>query len=496
MHPWILSITAVALLVGPVSVTHDVPIAELPDAPAARQLADWLVAFGRGDQDEYVRFIRERYGNAILGYDTAANLADRQARRYVDTLGLQAGPVEESKPTEITVLAQAKLTGLWYRLTLKVEPDAPHRISEYTQQRIRPPGKLQLMNESDLVANIKAFMARLSAADAFSGTLLVAKDGEVIFEFVCGQASKAYDATNRLDTRFNIASVGKTFTAVSIMQLVEAGKLSLTDTVGKFLPDYPNPDVRDKVTIHQLLTHTSGLGDYHGPKYILKQNTLRRPADYLPLIEETMLAFEPGARMQYSNSGYLLLGLVIERASGVGYFDYVRTHIFEPAGMMGTGYFEADMDTPNLATGYTNFEDKGEDYHEFHLGVRRNVRLGVKGNPQGGAFATAEDLLRFSEAFRDGLLVGSPTVELMTTPKYFFRKYSTDDIWYGYGFELENINGQRVIGHGGGDLGVSSGVRWYPDSGNYTVVVLSNYDRGGIITIDKLQEMIVLGKSE
>jgi CubicO group peptidase (beta-lactamase class C family) len=466
------------------------------DAPAEKQLNHWLEVFARGDQDEFVRFIRERYGSNLLGQDTAVNLADRQARRYIDTLGLKIGAIEKSSATAIVALAQAQLTGLWYRLSMTVEHAPPHRITEYSAQRVRPPGTMKPIEHSGLVAEIQAFTAKLAAADAFSGALLVAKDGNVVFQVAYGQASKAYNAANRLDTRFNIASVGKTFTAVSILQLTESGKLSLTDTVGKFLPDYPNADVRDKVTIHHLLTHTGGLGDFHGPKYIVKQNALRRPADYLPLIQDTLPAFEPGARLQYSNAGYILLGLIIEKATGENYFDYVRTHIFEPAGMAGTGYFEADMDTPNLATGYTNFLDRGEDYHEFHLGVRRNTRFGIKGNPQGGAFCTAEDLLRFSIAFREGKLVSTQTVELMTTPKYFFRKYSTDDIWYGYGFELENIDGQRVIGHGGGDLGVSSGVRWYPDSGNYTVVVLSNYDRGGIIAIDKLQEMIVLGKPE
>ncbi len=161
--------------------------------------------------------------------------------------------------------------------------------------------------------------------------------------------------------------------------------------------------------------------------------------------------------------------------------------------MTETDFYETDIDTPNLATGYTNFKDLGDDDFAFHLGQRRNTSLynEAKGSSAGNSYSTAEDLLRFSLALRGYRLLSAKSLDLMTTGKFFFRKYAAGDIYYGYGFELENINGKRVIGHGGGDLGISSGIRWYPDSGNYTLVVLSNYDRGGIITNDKLQEMII-----
>src|ERR1043165_2880914 len=122
--------------------------------------------------------------------------------------------------------------------------------------------------------------------------------------------------------------------------------------------------------------------------------------------------------------------------------------------MKNTGFFETDIDTPNLATGYTNFEDKGDDYYEFHLGQRRNTSLynGVRGSSQGGAFSTVEDMLKFSVAIHSNKLISAKSFGLMTTPKYFFRKYAAGDIYYGYGLELENINGKRVFDHGGGDL--------------------------------------------
>ena len=115
----------------------------------------------------------------------------------------------------------------------------------------------------------------------------------------------------------------------------------------------------------------------------------------------------------------------------------------------------------------------------------------VKGNPQGGAFSTAEDLWRYSVALKSNKIISAKSLDLMTSVKVKARKFDAGQTYWGFGFELENIEGQHIMGHTGGDFGVSSVIRMYPDSGNYTVVVLSNYDRGGIITIDKLQEMII-----
>ena len=469
--------------------------AVIPDTPAGKQLKDWLSVFACGNQDDFVSFIAQRYRKSLLEQDTAIDRAGGQARAYLDTRGLDIRNVEKSTDEEITVLAQASLTGLWSRLTMKVEAQPPYAITEYTRQRVHSPDLSQRkLNEWDLVKEIKAFMNKLAAVDAFSGTVLVAKDSKPVYKTAIGMANKGYNVPNRIDTKFNVASIGKTFTAIAIMQLVEQGKLSLSDTIGKILPDHPNKQAATKVTIHQLLTHSSGMGDIHGPKYAAKASSLRQVRDYLPLFEDEPLLFEPGARMQYSNTGYILLGAIIEKVTGENYFDYLRNHIFKSVGMIDTDYYETDFDVPNLATGYTNWVERGDDYQNFHLGQRRNTLHhigGVKGNPQGGAYSTAEDLLRFSVALRGHKLLSPKSLDLMTTNKFFFRKYAADDVYYGYGFELQNLDGKHVIGHTGGDLGVSSALFWYPDSGNYTVIVLSNYDRGGIITIDKLQELII-----
>jgi CubicO group peptidase (beta-lactamase class C family) len=466
---------------------------EIPNTPAGKRLTDWLLVFAGGNQDSFTVFIARNYDKSLLAEDSAYDLADRQARRYMDAKSYVIRSLETSRDNEITVIAQSSMTELWFRITMKVKPDLPHKITEYTAQRIPPPeGTQKQLSEKELVAKVEQFMDRLVAEDAYSGTLLIAKGGKTLFKRAYGLASKAYNAPITIDTKLNLASIGKMFTAIAIAQLMEQKRLSLTDTVGTYLPQYPNEQVRRKVTIHHLLTHSSGLGDYHGSGYICSKGVLRQVKDYFPLFEKDTLAFEPGAKCQYSNAGYIILGAIIEKVSGENYFDYIRNHIFEAVGMPNTDFYETDIDVPNRATGYTNFVDKGNDYFEFHLGERRNTSLysGVKGIPAGGAFSTADDLLRFTQALKSHKLVSAETFKLMTTNKIFFRKYDTSEDYYGYGFELEVTGGKRVIGHGGGDLGISSGVRMYPDAGDYTLIILSNYDRGGILVNYKIQEML------
>src|SRR4030095_10641297 len=165
-----------------------------------------------------------------------------------------------------------------------------------------------------------------------------------------GLADKKQNIPNRIDTTFNLGSCNKMFTALAIAQLAEKGKLSFDDVVAKHLPDYANKDIAAKVTLHHLLTHTSGLGFYpftHGSK---------TPEGILKFFVDKPLAFEPGARMQYSNAGFVVLGLIIERVSGKNYYDYIRENIYQPAGMSGTDSYSLDEQIANRAIGYTGLE--------------------------------------------------------------------------------------------------------------------------------------------
>src|SRR5207247_2616287 len=189
------------------------------------------------------------------------------------------------------------------------------------------------LSEAELVTALRAKLERDAAADRFAGAALLARIGsgadKVLFSGAYGLADREKKVANTLDTRFRLGSMNKMFTAVSILQLVQAGKIKLTDPLGKYITDYPNQDVATKVTIHQLLTHTGGTGDIFGPEYNAHRLELKTLDDYVALYGKRAPAFEPGSRWVYSNYGMVLLGVVIERVSGKSYYDCVAEHIYK-----------------------------------------------------------------------------------------------------------------------------------------------------------------------
>ena len=156
------------------------------------------------------------------------------------------------------------------------------------------------------------------------------KDDKPIFSKAYGLASKENKTPNNPDTKFNLGSINKIFTRIAIGQLVQQGKISFDDKLGKYLPDYPNRDAAEKVTIRHLITMKSGIGDFFGEKFVrCRRINCRKNSDFIPLFADKPLAFEPGTKEQYSNGGYILLGAIIEKVTGKSYYDYVRENIFK-----------------------------------------------------------------------------------------------------------------------------------------------------------------------
>jgi D-alanyl-D-alanine carboxypeptidase len=209
------------------------------------------------------------------------------------------------------------------------------------------------MSESDLISDFSAKLDQDTAEDHFSGAVLIAKNGKTIFAQAYGLADRERKKLNTLQTRFRIASMNKMFTAVAILRLVQAGNLRLADPLGKYLTDYPNEDVASKVKIEQLLTHTGGTGDIFGPEFDAYRLRLRTLEDFVKLYGNRGLRFDPGGRWEYSNYGFILLGIVIEKVSGQNYYDYVREHVYVPAFMSSTGSEPEDEPVPGLSVGYT-----------------------------------------------------------------------------------------------------------------------------------------------
>ncbi|NKB86730.1 MAG: serine hydrolase [Acidobacteria bacterium] len=296
---------------------------------------------------------------------------------------------------------------------------------------------------------IDAYLGALAEDDLFSGTALIADRGDVWFERAYGLASREWNVPNNVNTRFDVGSFNKDYTRLAIMQLMENDRLALTDTVGEYLPEYPNDRVRGEVTIEQLLQHRSGLGDYFTMEWLqTPMGALETNADYIDIWGPMPLQAEPGEREEYSNFGYTVLGAIVESITGQSYPDYVEEHIFAPAGMNDTGFFRTDGIEPNVAVGYTSMNRNGSPGEE----LRKNIyHEPVIGGPWGKSYSTARDLFRFFEAMFAGRLL------------------SDEFNWLGAGWD-------GSMGLAGGGPGLSAIL--FIDDG-IAVIVLANRDEPG-----------------
>ena len=213
------------------------------------------------------------------------------------------------------------------------------------------------------------------------------------------------------------------------------------------------------------------MGSYFNEKFRANLNNMKTVSDYLPLFADDPLAFEPGAKWQYSNSGFTLLGLIIEKVSGQSYFDYVKEHIFKPAGMNNTDSYERDKDVSNLAIGYTKMGDNGRP--DPSAPRRENTAMRpAKGSPAGGGYSTVEDMLKFSLALQQHKLLSKKYIDLITSGKV---EMGASGRKYGYGFGEEVSEGRHIVGHNGGGPGIGANFDMFLELG-YTVVFLGNYD--------------------
>jgi CubicO group peptidase (beta-lactamase class C family) len=259
----------------------------------------------------------------------------------------------------------------------------------------RPPA----ISEATLVMRLTKSVDSLARLGQFSGVVVLAKDGVPVYQSAQGLANREHAIANNLQTAFNLGSINKIFTQIAILQLTAAGKLDLDSTLAKYWPDYPNHEVARRITIRQLMRHTSGIGGniFAAPSGG-KRRDIRGLRDFLPLFVNEPLQFEPGSKNSYSNAGYVVLGLLIERLSGQDYYGYVRDHIFAPAGMTRTGSFAVDSLPSNTAIGYTRGDEDAPPSAPVHPNTEQ---LPGRGSSAGGGYSTATDLLKFVKALRE-----------------------------------------------------------------------------------------------
>jgi CubicO group peptidase (beta-lactamase class C family) len=421
------------------------------------QFSAWLEAFNSGDRARLEQFLDTNFPSMNL--DGLMNFRER-------TGGLELRGLEQATPTALTGLVQERNSDQFGRFTIVVEPTEPHKITRFPITAIPRPADFPApqMSEAEVITALRNKLDKDSATGNSAGAVVVAKNGTVLFSGAYGLADRENKIPNKLDTRFRIGSMNKMFTATSVLQLVQAGKIKLTDPPGKYIADYPNQDVATKVTIHQLLTHTGGTGDIFGPEFEAHRLELKTLNDYVALYGKRGPAFEPGSRWAYSNYGMLLLGVVIERVTGQSYYDYVAEHIYKPAGMARSGSAPEDEMVAGRSVGYMRQQGGGG-------WVSNTDTLPYRGTSAGGGYSTVEDLMKFADALMNHKLLNTEYTDLLITGKV----ETGGGPKYAYGFEDGRKDGVGAVGHGGGAPGMNGDLRIYPKSG-YVVAVLSNLD--------------------
>jgi len=476
------TLTLIAMLVCALSVLAQ---SSQTEAPAERRLKELIQLLNSDSRAEYRKYAAENFAPRFLEIpmDEHLNLFS-QSRDLAR--GLEFHGIQDTTPNEATALLKNKLTGGWLALLVRVEANTPHRITGIGRRPPKLPtnaAPAKALSKEQIARELETFMKKLADADVFSGTVLLAKDGVPVFKGAYGLANKDFSAPNRLDTKFNLGSMNKMFTAVAIAQLAERGKLSFDDPLSKFLPEFPNKEDAAKIKIKHLLSHTAGLGGYFSPKWQQSSRAEYRTVDDMMkrvIEDEKKVQFEPGTRWQYSNSGMLVLGKVIEVASGQSYFDFVRDNIAKPAGMTDTECYELDKVNANLAVGYE------KEYSDAGVSFRNNIFMHVmRGGPQGGGYSTVEDLLKFDGALRANKLVGAEYVKLLLSAKPELKSLN-----YGYGFQVTNRDDVIIVGHGGGFPGLNSNLDMFLGTG-WTAAVMSNYGRGSDPVLEKMRELIL-----
>jgi CubicO group peptidase (beta-lactamase class C family) len=445
----------------------------LPATPAAKRFSAWLLAYNSGSLGSLTRFAASSFSRAALAKRNAGDRAASDQWLYLNLGPMRFQAIDSSTDSSITATVWQDLVEGWGHLTITTELASPFGITSRQVGFLEPPSAtLQvqgIVTEAQIASELTRFIPKLVARDVFSGVVSVLHHGRPVFLREYGLAQRDPRIQNSVNTRFELASVSKMFTGVAIAQLVEQGKLSYQDTIAKLLTDYPNRSAGARLTVHHLLTHTSGLPEYlFTEAYRASKSRIRSPADYWPFFANDTLEFAPGSQWSYSSSNYVLLGAIIERVSGTPFADYVQSRVFTPLGMAHTSYVP---DREATAIPFTRFgADRRPDLQRYHA-VERFAD--ERGSPAGGGFSTASDLQQFVNGLLTRRLISDKTFSEAVTP----RVKAEDGDW-SYGFQSHDWNGVRFLGHNGFAEGTFNQVDFYPDLG-YTVVVLSNVDMSG-----------------
>ncbi len=425
----------------------------LPGSIRGQRAAQLLDALDSGSEEDLKRFIGSSVSDGLRQRKGEKGLLEFLSRLHRDLRSFEIAGIRAVGSGQAMLILHSKENPLEFRIDLTLEQGGEQRIDglgvDVDESRSGPQEPMQSYEAVD------TWLRGRAEEGIFSGVVLVAPSGEIAFQKAYGEASRRYHVPNRVDTRFNIGSINKIFTGVAILQLVQQGKVKLDAPLGRYLDGFPE-DVAQSVTIRHLLQHRSGWGAYwENPDYLSNWSNLRSVEDYLEFIRRIPLDFEPGTDEAYSNTGYEVLGGIVEKASGMDYYDYIRRNVYDPAEMTGSGSFAMDDPVENLATGYTR---QGAEPGAAGASKENTFFHSIKGTPAGGGYSTAQDLLRFMLALLDGKLLDPAHTAMM------FNRFEPAD----------GVPDNGAIGWGGGAPGINAVIELqFPRD---IVIVLANLD--------------------
>lgn len=424
-----------------------------PDTSAGRLAKLRLEAFNAGD-------------TAALQAYKANHEPDMSVERELAframTGGFEPLRVSRDEPNCIEVILREQDGDRVGTFELQVDATRPQRVTRFslTPMAVVPADLMpERLPQSEVWRRATSKASRLAADDQFAGVLAAGHDGRARVSASWGDADRAHGVKHTPDTRFRIGSMYKMFTAVVVLQLIEQGRIDLDAPLALYLPDYPDTSLAEQVKIRHLLTHTGGTGDIFTDAYQAQRGSVREHVDYIRLFGERDAGFAPGSREEYSNYGFVLLGAVIERVTGMSYHDAIRKHIFLPSGMAHSGTEPEEQVRGLISVGYTRSENGLADNRDL---------LPWRGTAAGGGYSTVGDLLRFGDALLKGRLLTTRWLSEAT-------RAQTPSGVYGFGFQLGGSGETRHFGHAGGAEGMNGALRIYPASGE-VVVALSNLD--------------------
>ncbi len=377
------------------------------------------------------------------------------------------------------VYARKQGASIYQDFQIYLDPNPPHKlekiafIAEVAEPVTLPNGSI---DQAETLNWLQQYADKLNTTNDLYGSYRIIKGTQILFDRQMGYEDVEKKRPITRKSLFNLASGGKMFTAVAIGQLVESERLSYSDPITRYVNGFSDSQKADRITLHHVLSHTSGVNEYWSGATDRAVLSARNINDHLKLVYEAGLDFDAGTQYRYCNSNYILLGAIIEKVTGLSFFDYVQKNIFDRAGMSATGYFEYDsqpMARPLVRDGNTTGWIEG--------------RHGIKGSSAGGAYSTLADMEQFARALRSNVLIQKQTLTTMTSIQ---NNDSSES--YGYGFQVNRLSGTFGYGHGGTSDGVNFEMDYYPGL-DVTVILFCNQNNGAYDDLKKNMIKLITG---